>query len=82
MTTSYGNPFRDKPSPQPKKEPWWESPKFYCYTTAGIFLAMFTAAAGVFLQTVLLIVCLAIASGKYTITELYVMEDVDDPFTH
>lgn len=80
MTTSYGNPFRDKPS-QPKRDPWWEQPKWWGYISAIIVVAMFAAAYGVFWETVLFVVCLAIATGKYTITELYVMEDVDDPFT-
>jgi hypothetical protein len=81
MSTAYGNPFWDEPKRQaPQKDPWYMEPKWWGYLTVVLLAAVWTAAYGVFWQSVLLTVCLAIATGKYTITELYVMEDVDDPF--
>ena len=81
MTTGFGNPFWDKPSQKPpKKDPWYENPWFYVWLTVWGVVAIVAVANGVFWQTMCGAVALAIATGKYTITEMYVLESVDDPF--
>lgn len=83
MTTGFGNPFWDKPSQQPvKKDPWYENPWFYLWLTAFGIVGIVALANGVFIQSLGGAAALVIATGKYTITEMYVLEEVDDPFAH
>jgi hypothetical protein len=79
MTTGYGNPFRDKPSQPPKKDPWYENPWWYCKLTGFFVLAMVLMANGVFIQGTCALVALAIATGWYTFTEIPNYAKLFDP---
>lgn len=69
--TTFSNGWYDGNTPKPpqKKEPWYENPWYYIWGTVALVGAMVATALGVFLQTVALIFCLAVITGKIVITQ-------------